>query len=506
MAKKTLMLIEASSIQTYIFGSNELAQHIGASELVRLATEVWPAEKAKELAGDDASIIYKGGGNTMLLFNQKEQARSFAQALSRKVLVEAPGLKLLIQRGDYIPGQTRLADLHQELRKGLAIRKSNRQPSVPQLGLGVTAQCVYTGKPAVEVSPKDGRLISEEVRKKRLNQDKGDQHLRDELPRVRESGYDFVYDFNQVGAKGESSYLAVIHTDGNNMGQRIKDLGQEYGEDDEAYIEALRNFSDTVKRAASKALNSTVDLLMDNIAVDPDDGKHKVRGVVEIRGNRLPFRPIVFGGDDVTFVCDGRLGLPIAAHYLRVFSEQTLSDHKYAHARAGVAVVKTHYPFSRAYELAEALAASAKMYIRKAPEEALTALDWHFAVDGLVEPLNKVREREYQEGQLLMRPVRINPNSGDWRSWGNLVYLLHAFNRTPWKERRNKIIDLRDALREGPDAVRYFLAVQRELHTLPKIAERPTMAQQGWQGTECGYFDALEALDFYVLLEGAQAQ
>jgi hypothetical protein len=26
----------------------------------------------------------------------------------------------------------------------------------------------------------------------------------------------------------------------------------------------------------------------------------------------LPFRPIVFGGDDVTFICDGRLGLSLA--------------------------------------------------------------------------------------------------------------------------------------------------------------------------------------------------
>ena len=35
MSQQVLMLIEATGIQDYIFGSNKLAQNIGASELVR---------------------------------------------------------------------------------------------------------------------------------------------------------------------------------------------------------------------------------------------------------------------------------------------------------------------------------------------------------------------------------------------------------------------------------------------------------------------------------------
>jgi hypothetical protein len=75
--------------------------------------------------------------------------------------------------------------------------------------------------------------------------------------------------------------------------------------------------------------------------------------------------------------------------------------------------------------------------------------------------------------------------------------------RGDWYGRRNKVKALRDALRAGPDAVKVF--VQTVGQPLPPIPQRPEMKNQGWQGKECGYFDAVEALDFYVRLEGGFA-
>lgn len=498
MGEKTLLLVEASGIQNYIFGSNQLAQNIGASELVRQATEVW----VKDLASDNC--IYVGGGNAMLLFNTEGQADDFARKLTRRALEEAPGLQLVVARQMFVGGN--LQDTHQELRGKLAQRKLNRRPSTPLLGQGVTAACVYTGVPAVEV--RDDQLISAEVKAKRNARGAGKDELKKRLPQVTAAGYDFVDDFDDFGTKGESSYLSVIHTDGNRMGERIQGLP---GESDEDYIKSLKAFSESVETAADKALTSTVDLLIDAVEeIEDGNGKRSKRigGRVPCpRKNgvdHLPFRPIVFGGDDVTFVCEGRLGLAVAAHYLRVFSEQILFDCELAHARAGVAVVKSHYPFSRAYELAEALAASAKEYIREAGGH-LTALDWHFAVSGLVLPLDQVRAREYTvpDGNLLMRPVRINPTDGDWRSWETFTSVLHEFSgeKGPWAGRRNKIKALRQALREGRQTVPHFLALYPDLEDLPQISGLPTMAEQGWQGQRCGYFDAIEALDFYIPLE-----
>jgi hypothetical protein len=495
MMEKTLLLVEASGIQEYIFGSNQLAQNIGASELVRRATEEWVKKRTTR-----DQRVYVGGGNAMLLFEAETEADTFARKLTRQALEEAPGLQLVVARQNFEAG--RLRKTHQTLRGELAKRKLNRRPSTPLLGLGVTAACVYTGAPAVEVrkekQDQQGRLISAEVRAKLDAKDAGKDRLKERLTQVAEKGYDFVDDFDDFGTKGESSYLAVIHT------ERIQALA---GESDEDYIDALRAFSQSVEDAADKALNSTVDLLLR--AADPRE--QKIAGVVPIRDRRLPFRPIVFGGDDVTFVCEGRLGLAVAAHYLQVFSAQPLFDKEPAHARAGVAVVKSHYPFSRAYDLAEALAASAKGYIREAKTH-LTALDWHFAVSGLVLPLGEVRKREYTvpDGDLLMRPLRLNPADGDWRSWETFTQVMQAFQdeEGPWAGRRNKIKALRQALRDGRQAVSHFLASYPDLQKkkLPEISGLPAMTEQGWQGPRCGYFDAIEALDFYVPLEEGKSR
>ncbi|MBU2611011.1 MAG: hypothetical protein KJ606_08735 [Chloroflexi bacterium] len=531
MSEHILMLIEATGIQEYIFGSNQLAQNIGASELVTQATTDWVAAKLNELRlkhnaiknskegwepnnqsiyadGLQAEIVYMGGGNAMLLFIDDGQAEEFARYLTRHALKQAPGLELVLMREPFDSENDVLSKLHQDLREKLAKRKLNRPRTSPLLGLGVTAACVYTGMPAVE--ERDKQLISAEVREKLDAEQAGKNRLKCHLQQVEEAGFEFVYNFDDFGEKGESSFLAVIHADGNNMGKRIEAIGERHKQhnENEKYIAALRAFSKSVQEAAETALNTTVDTLLASWDQGTKFFGGKVPTPVRDGQEYLPFRPIVFGGDDVTFVAEGRLGLTLAAEYLETYSRQELSDGQLAYARAGVAVVKSHYPFSRAYDLADELIGSAKAYIREHVEHGeLTALDWHFAVGGLVLPLKQVREREYiaDDGvrSLLMRPLRLGSPNGDWRSWQVFAKLLKEFRdeNSDWAGRRNKIKAFRDALRGGSDAVQQFLKTY-DLK-LPDITEMPDdMKKKGWQGPYCGYFDAIEALDFYVPLKG----
>ena len=175
-------------------------------------------------------------------------------------------------------------------------------------------------------------------------------------------------------------------------------------------------------------------------------------------------------------------------------------------------MVKTHYPFARAYALAEDLCGSAKEYIKKRQqppydEGGLTAMDWYFTVSGLVRDLKEVRELEYtvpDEGTLLMRPIRLSDPDRDWRSWDTFYRITQEFRTgKQWAKRRNKIKTLRDALRTGRVAVEHFRAIYN-LDKLPFISTQPDMAAQGWQGGRCGYFDAIEAMDFFVPLEGGK--
>lgn len=553
MTRYTAMLVEASGIQDYIFGSNELAQNIGASELVTESTTDWLFDEENGLLpkphnvervsrqgapsrwhltdrsladGLEAVVVYAGGGNALILFKTEEAARALIYNLTKKALQEAPGLWLELAWQSYETGQ--LANTVRTLRDRIAVQKRAPRQSSPLLGLGVTAACNFTGAPAVG-RDKDGRYVSAEVQTKQragAADGIGNKRLREYLGDIIKTDFDFVYDFNQLGEREEFSYLAVVHTDGNRMGARIQEYVQQFAGNDDTYAKALRTFSIRVQEVAHTALVSTVGVLLvpeNLIRVDErDGGGYRIgktatkKGIIPVWRDkngtpRLPFRPIVFGGDDITFVCEGRLGLPLTVHYLSHLAREKLPDGDPLYARAGIAIVKNHHPFARAYELADSLCDSAKELIKEADRDKrqVTALDWHFGVTGLVQPLGQLRKREYEvtSGSLLMRPVRLTPvDDREWRSWSVFTDIVKEFaTGKTWVGRRNKVKALRDALRYGPEAVQLFLS---NLSDRPQLPDSPSLSSirqartMGWHGDRCIYFDALEALDFYVSLEG----
>jgi hypothetical protein len=520
MAEHRLLLVEATGIQDYIFGSNELKQHIGASELVQRATQDWvyellPApnnvkpdrtepdgwlvsEPALDSAGWRSQVVYSGGGNAVVMFASREAAIDFTRSLTGRALRDAPGLGLVVVHHPFDPASSVLRDALTDLREAAAARKRCPAPSVPLLGLGVTAACVFTGAPAVGVDER--RFVSAEVKAKLLASIDGRERLRRHLRDLTRHGYDFVINFDDFTEKRESSHMAVIHTDGIGMGKRVEAIGSGCGKADmnAEYARRLFRFSESIKAAAGRALSATAGML-----VAPDNLKEgKLGGFLTVRHDRIPFRPIVFGGDDVTFVCEGHLGLSLAARYLSEFSKHRLSDGKPAAARAGVAVVKSHYPFARAYDLAEELCGSAKKRVTSLAESGqrdVPVMDWHFAIGGLISTLEEIRKREYQvrDGALTQRPVRLDQDEADWRSWWAFREAAAGF-REDWAERRNKVKALREALRRGPAEVQVFLA--RE--SLPKLLPNFDAAHTGWDSGRCVYYDAVEALDFYVPLYG----
>lgn len=530
MSKYTVTVIDTAGIQKYIFGSNSLQHNVGASGLVHYATHDWVFEELFEMdktnmdsnhefntetiENDDlkSELVYAGGGNTVILFKEKDLAKQFTKKLTRRVLIEAPGLQLIVAHKDFEWGDSNLAKTVSDTLGDVNKKKYNRHFSTPLLGLGVTADCQYTGLPAVDIrlkSEKDTKnkvWISSEVAKKWDFFGPASKRLRENFPMTL-TGYEYVSNFNDFGVKYESSYIAVVHADGNGMGKRVQDITDEHSDDDRKYIEAIRKFSIAVEHATKTALQTSIDRLQDSI-----DKVDKISGVVEIhendRGKKLlPFRPIVFGGDDVTFVCDGRLGLTLAELYLRELAspDLELSDGDPIYARAGIAIVKTHYPFSRAVTLAENLAKSAKNYIiekEKDGEKNLLAMDWHFAASGPVDNMDDIRKREYtvDAGKLYMRPVRLGKSVGsDWHSWDTFTHIMKEF-RDNWADKRNKIMSLRDALRAGPETVEQFVTAYVR-QKLPEIKTDSDSATRGWIDKQCTCFDAIEAMDFFVPLK-----
>lgn len=545
MSKFIVTVIDTTGIQSYVFGSNRLRENVGASYLLAQATDDWvkdtleekpisvPRERQYEpieKSGLLAELVYAGGGNTTILFRTPDAAIKFTQKLSKRILKNAPGINLVVAHAEFTWNDDKDASLYGVIKKlreeELERKKHSRIPSAPLLGLGVTATCNSTQLPAIGKTdePKyqmptptiesKHYLVSRETGAKLQSVKLANERLKKEIFEDEIlKDFDIALDFDDFGrSEGESSYLAIVHADGNSMGKRFEKFGK--GKFNRDYINDIRKLSKSVENASITALKEITKILVKSIQPD-EQGKKKVRGKFEIKDNLFPFRPIVYGGDDVTFVCDGRLGLELAALYLKKLKEKEkiLADGKPLKACAGISIVKTHYPFARSYELSEALCKEAKRYAkfdsrgkRSETEANFAALDWHIAASGLSGSIQEIREREYKvtSGSLNMRPVRLEQYRSDWHSWDAFTTVVEELNKEGgyWKERRNKVMELREILRQGESATKEFLKAYN-LGLLPPIPrdQNQELAQKGWLNGVCGYFDAIEAMDFYISLE-----
>lgn len=550
-----LVVVDTMQIQPYIFGSNRLRENVGASYLVDAATGEWAFDAVTAVAlrnnirdgntliddawienGLDAEVLYAGGGNFVVLFGgddekAEQSARAFTAMLSEHVLRDAPGLQLAIAGQEMNWYEDALCKKREEVFRLLAVRKRKHAWSAPLLGLGVTASCRSTGLPATGlvagIRGEPNSLASDEIQAKVAvawpRQDrpsKADQRLQKSIGLPE--GYSYPADFEDMGATaGEYSHIAIVHADGNSMSQCIREICDQYTRPDEnrALVLALRHFSIRLAEAARQALTAVLFRLKRECdkgsgmtIVHPNkDLSLKIDLASAQNGYYLPFRPIVFGGDDVTFVCDGRLGLSLATMYLREFEQHTAAaklgkDGGGLTACAGIAIVKSHYPFARAYALAEELSKSAKSYRR---EQGISdsCLDWHFALSGLSGSITEIRDREYtvrKNDLLTLRPVTLATTSErPENAWPVVLAGIEAFQKEDWVGRRNKIKALRDALREGTAAVKHFRTAFNKGAELPPVAPGTNeWRSTGWQGHSCGYFDAIELVDWFIPLEG----
>lgn len=550
-----LLILDTAQIQNYVFGSNRLRENIGASYLVAQATGEWALDhmpkphnikSAAQLDLDEtkwidrdnlaSEVLYVGGGNVVVLFKDEAIARQFTRTYSRYLLNKAPGLQVVFWHEPF-DWEMPLYEHVQQGFRHLAQKKQKRIYSTPLLGLGVTEMCRSTALPAVAQSPSEAGVypISREVLVKEDAYQHSNNRLKTYMVQGKKAwlasylnGYEFPYDFDNLGrSEGEQSYIAIVHADGDGIGQRFREVGK--GKPNREYIQSIRKFSQAVNNASQMALQDAVKALVDKLASHAREGDMLVhrsafndvlaevflQPIKQDAGYYLPFRPIVFGGDDVTFICDGRLGISLALEYMRQFADHAsnLPDGKGgATASAGIAIVKSHYPFAQAYSISEELAKGAKVYRH---EQGLKGcLDWHFARSGIVGKVAQVRDREYtpRKGEsLILRPVALNGNAKEpHRAWSVVekgVVKFQDLQRTPkqtdpdWSVRRNKVKALRETLREGPEAVKKFRAKFNNNQMLPDVAtSMSSWPETGWQGSFCGYFDAIEMMDWFIPL------
>ncbi|MBT7809284.1 hypothetical protein HN766_27660 [Candidatus Poribacteria bacterium] len=567
-----LAVVDTSGIQPYIFNGNRMRENIGASSLVALATREWaldalptPNNVHRPQGGGDvtlspggeglaAQVVCAAGGNVVVIFQSEDASRKFAQNLSRFALERAPGLRLIVARVPFCGTDS----FHDQLKEAFTDLNRKKRAAVydqPLLGVGPTVMCRWTGFPATGIVKSAGEddpgypASPETLAKSRAGQPgtgAADVRLRKDflgLPSMRTGPFTFPSKFDDLGGtEGEANYIAVVHADGNGMGDRIRRITKEVGQGEDAAAK-LTEFSEALALKSLQALQTTVARLARSARRHPPESggwivPHPVHsGVppVSLRRDKnassrtfhLPMRPLVFGGDDVTFVCDGRLGISLAIAYLEAFEAATAdlsNDDDPVTACAGVAIVATHYPFAQAYTLAEELCSSAKKYHRELLEEhggrPTSAIDWHFTTGGLYGSLAAIRQREYQfesdAESLALRPLALQNDEADrvGRSWARLRTAVDAFQSEEWQSQRNKLKALLATMSRSKDPkeieafrMRYLGTDQLPDLCLPETAgnyrddawimDDSIMTQPIQRNV---YFDAAEAVDWFIPL------
>ena len=532
MGNSTAVLLDTVSIQKYVFAGNRLRENLGASALVRKIFGSILAESVQEVIGKEVDLAawekqpeefaieqdgqvafevgYIGGGNALLFFggsDSTEKAKNFVGRWTEKILVMAPGLATAVAiKSDF--DFENLVNESDELYKQLAVNKNRYFPVTRFIKHGISRDCkLSNGAEETEAFLPDeagnGKVSWEFSRKIEAAHEKPwGSKIDNRLMNIMGDKFCFSHDLDKLGQVQGDSHIAVVHIDGNNMSKafaQCKTLVQK------------RRLSLAVSAVTEKVVGEIVhEMCKDEGLIKKLDTPQSAFLFSDGDKKNVPFRPIVLEGDDITFVTDGRLGVHLAKSFLEkieklyplIFAEKSVEDVKMS-ACAGVAIVKTKYPFYRAYTLAEELCASAKKMSRR--YENTSWLDLYIVNNSFAGALEDIRKKHYtimSDHTMSFGPYLVCGQTAEVRTYGNvlnnLLQGIKVFN-DPEKWPRRKAKKLRELLAAGPEAVKDYIANDISQLALPQLPEGDydQNGKGGWENKRTPYIDMLDLLDFY---------
>lgn len=381
---------DVSGIQDYIYATNRLRENAGASyQVTRILKDYlpevlkeeaekmfsgteriivdWKAENKLNFSEDEntkAEVIYIGGGNAVVLYGDRKLYQKVGESLAKKTAENCSGIYLVAA---YI--STTLQNFSKDM-KNLDERLENVKNKMVK-------QPVYSPFPVVEQdnlchqpitrldsldeAAKNITEIQFQKREAYKNLYKGETENKKKdmslFPEIKGIEYEYPEEMDELcREKGKDSYIAIIHIDGNGMGEQIKELLEK----NEDYEEGVANLREKSKYI-SRLFNNTYAKVLTNLCeekeafFDYSDKKDEVQ-----RKGKFLLRPIILDGDDFTILCTADLAIPIAVGFLKELFKQQQGEERKITACAGIAVVHSHFPFRVAYSIAEESCSRAK--------------------------------------------------------------------------------------------------------------------------------------------------
>ena len=325
------ILFDVQSIQKYIFANNKLKANVGASYIVdRLFEDVLCKDVILKLeSGADITswktrrdsitslpasvyVAYIGGGKALILIgnDHANMIESIIKTFTSQVLTQYPGLKVGVTTGTVT-----LEDIDErQLFKQLKNNQYTLNPILCPANTGLTTICDYSGDTAdTVINFGDGeRLVATSFTSKFNAFEAANARLKKDLFGTEDIEWVFPSEFDELGqnkstenSKTGINDIAIVHVDGNNMGARF------------ISCDGLEERSELSEKVATKTLESFKSLIQ--WIIDKYDVLTKN---LELTDKILPIRPIIVGGDDITFVCNARIAVQ-TAHFLM---QELLSD------------------------------------------------------------------------------------------------------------------------------------------------------------------------------------
>lgn len=498
-----IVIVEIGRKQNYIFSSNKMKEIIGASMIIRYISEELP-RKIKHVdntcfvkddtivATGGGQIIIEGGGHSIYHFYEEKSAKAFISALSYTVQKEFPGIDLWCTSINYDEQSDILKDKIDELFKKLSAKKSgaSHTRNLTQYSYGIERLCESTQQAASSLI--NNRFVSDEIKSKLdfANPAKTKEYFKN---LYNPEKADMVSDIDQFDDYGNK--IAVVHMDGNQLGVKLQMFSEvmqplateSIPQFNERYLNAYRIFSQEIDHAFKLAFRN----MLDQLSVQLNQSTEEFE-----QAKKLVFRPIIFAGDDVSFLIPGSLGVTAAKHMLLnlqnnpiniPYLDETGTQKQLSftlHACAGIAIVNNGYPFSKAHQLAEELCSSAKsrvlqdrriedQLVDKAHQQVLedaSALDFHILHGDWNDSIYDLRDQEYahEDYRLTMKPYYVLDES----CLKQLVVSSNYHNQlTTFEEAlyqikysgiaRSKVKKMREMLKKGPaEAKKYALLNQ----------------------------------------------
>ena len=347
-------------IQGFIFETNKLKEIVGASNLI----EWFVSEqfiKNFYNGKEKYKILRNAGGNIRLLFDDIQDLEYMVKYFPKYITQRAYGITVSQSVVDYdenCTGKEYLEKVEELERKLIYARNKDACPLDARFN--ILKQCGRTGKPLCEIK-KDTEYDKGSWQKMAVA---GDAHFELLLKKLKipDSLYP-KFNINMENISNKKNKVAIIHADGNKMGlllQQMKNSLLKQNKNPTEIQNAYKTISKTIEFATIEAVKIAYEKVFKKYEEDENS-------------KNIPFRPIIIGGDDVTFVCNADEAIEFTNIYLKKFEELTKKNFEESvkefglkefenglTACAGITFCNEKFPFHYAVDLAETLCSEAK--------------------------------------------------------------------------------------------------------------------------------------------------